>query len=156
MGTYCTTAQVAARLPYRTIDSSSKPTSTQVGEWIDEAEALVTAALNAIEVSTPITGDDGFRILRSIVLDYAVGHVRMAYAAAGGDADNDAGADEIERFNERVSDFFAHPTRWASMLSGGSASSNQRHLRGYQVDNDDNKSVDNGDFTPSFTRSESF
>jgi len=156
MGTYVSTSQVAARLPYRTIDSNSKPSSTQVSEWIDEAEALVHGALNAIEVPTPITGTDGIKIIRSIVLDYAVGQTRMAYAAAGGDSDNDAGVDEIERFNERVNDMFAHPTRYASMLHGGSASSSQRQLRGYQVDNDDNKSVDNGDFTPSFTRSESF
>ena len=156
MGTYVSTAQVAARLPYRTIDGSSKPSSSQVSEWIDEAEALIHAALNAIEVTTPITGTDGVKVLRSIVLNYAVGHTRLAYAAAGGDADNDAGADEVERFNDQVSDFFANPTRWASMLNAGSASSNQRHLRGYTVDNDDNKSVDNGDFSPSFTRSESF
>ena len=156
MTVYVSVAQVSARLPYRTIDTNSKPATAQVTEWIDEAEAIITGALNAIEISTPITGGDGIKILRSIILDYPVGQVRLAYAAAGGDSDNDAGVDEIERFNNRVEDIFAHPTRYASMLQAGSASSSQRTLRGYVTDNDDSKTVDNGDFTPSFTRSDQF
>ena len=103
MGTYVSTAQVSARLPYRTIDGSSSPTSTQVSEWIDEAEALIHGALNAAEVTTPITGTDGVKIMRSWVLDYSVGRTRIV-----------------------------------------------------QTDNDDDLSVGNGDFAPTFTRDEVF
>ena len=156
MGTYVSTAQVNARLPYRTIDSNSSPTATQVGEWIDEAEALLHGALNAAEVTTPITGGDGVKIMRSWVLDYAVGRTRIAYASSGGDGGNDAGVDEIESFNERVNDILNNPMKYSAMLNAGSGSSSSRRLRGVQTDNADSLTVAGGDFKPSFKRDEVF
>ena len=117
MGTYVSTAQVGARLPYRTIDGSSSPSSTQVGEWIDEAEAILHGALNAIEVSTPITGTDGTKIMRSWVLDYSVGRTREALAAAGGDHGNDAGREEIERFNTQIEEILNNSMRGIRLCS---------------------------------------
>jgi len=156
MGTYVSTAQVSARLPYRTIDGSSSPTSTQVSEWIDEAEALLHGALNAAEVTTPITGTDGVKIMRSWVLDYAVGRTRIAFASAGGDGGNDAGIEDVDRFNERVTDILNYPMRYSAMLNAGSGSSSSRQIRGVQTDNDDDLSVSNGDFAPTFSRDEVF
>ena len=156
MGTYVSTAQVNARLPYRTIDGSSSPTSTQVSEWIDEAEALIHGALNAAEVTTPITGTDGIKIMRSWVLDYSVGRTRIAFASAGGDGSNDAGIEDIERFNDRVTDILNNPSRYSAMLNAGSGGSAARQIRGVQTDNDDDLSVSGGDFAPTFTRDEVF
>lgn len=156
MGTYVSTAQVSARLPYRTIDGSSSPTSTQVSEWIDEAEALLHGALNAAEVSTPITGTDGIKIMRSWVLDYSVGRTRMAYASSGGDGGNDAGVDDVERFNERVTDILNNPMRYSSMLQAGSGGSSSRQIRGVQTDNADDLTVSDGDFSPTFAIDEVF
>tara|TARA_R100001163_G_scaffold54569_1_gene41891 strand:- start:1128 stop:1598 length:471 start_codon:yes stop_codon:yes gene_type:complete len=156
MGTYVSTSQVNARLPYRTIDSNSSPTATQVSEWIDEAEALLHGALNTAEVTTPITGADGIKIMRSWVLDYAVGRTRIAYASSGGDGGNDAGVDEIETFNERVNDIMNYPMKYSAMLNAGSGSSSCRQIRGVQTDNADSLTVAGGDFKPSFSRDEVF
>ena len=156
MGTYVSTAQVGARLPYRTIDGSSSPSSTQVGEWIDEAEAILHGALNAIEVSTPITGTDGTKIMRSWVLDYSVGRTREALAAAGGDGDNDAGRDEIERFNNQVEEILNNSMRYSAMLQAGSGDASARQIRSYVLDNADSKTISDGDFSPTFERGEQF
>lgn len=156
MGTYCSNAQVAARLPYRTFSGSSSPSTSQIDEWIDEAEAMLHGLLNAVEVSTPISGTDGIKIMRSYVLDYAVGQTRIALAAAGGDGDNDAGIDQLDRFYETANDIVRNPMKYSAMLAGGSGSSAARTLRGYQTDNDDSKTVSGGDFKPKFTTSEGF
>lgn len=156
MGAYVTTAQVGARLPYRTIDSASSPSASQVDEWIDEAEAILNGALSTIEVTAPITAAAGIKICRSWVLDYAVGHTRMAYAAAGGDSGNDSGVDEIERFNERIEDIFRNSSRYNAMLSGGAGSDSSRQIRAYTTDNADSKTVSGGDFDPNFTTGEKF
>jgi len=156
MGTYVSTAQVGARLPYRTIDGSSSPSSTQVGEWIDEAEAILHGALNAIEVSTPITGTDGTKIMRSWVLDYSVGRTREALAAAGGDHGNDAGREEIERFNTRIEDILDNSMRYSAMLQAGSGDASARQIRSYVLDNADSKTISDGDFSPTFERGEQF
>ena len=42
------------------------------------------------------------------------------------------------------------------MLNAGSGGSAARQIRGVQTDNDDDLSVDNGDFAPTFTRDEVF
>jgi len=156
MGTYVSTAQVGARLPYRTIDGSSSPSSTQVGEWIDEAEAILHGALNAIEVSTPITGTDGTKIMRSWVLDYSVGRTREALAAAGGDHGNDAGREEIERFNTQIEEILNNSMRYSAMLQAGSGDASARQIRSYVLDNADSKTISDGDFSPTFERGEQF
>jgi len=156
MGTYVSTSQVGARLPYRTIDGSSSPSSTQVGEWIDEAEAILHGALNAIEVSTPITGTDGTKIMRSWVLDYSVGRTREALAAAGGDHGNDAGREEIERFNTQIEEILNNSMRYSAMLQAGSGDASARQIRSYVLDNADSKTISDGDFSPTFERGEQF
>ena len=156
MGTYVSTTQVGARLPYRTFSGSTSPSTSEISEWIDEAEAMLHGLLNTVEISTPITGTDGIKIMRSWVLDYSVGQTRISLAAAGGDGDNDAGIDQLNRFYEVANDIVRNPMKYSAMLSGGAGSTSARTLRGYQTDNDDSRTVSNGDFSPKFTTSEGF
>jgi len=113
-------------------------------------------ALNAIEVSTPITGTDGTKIMRSWVLDYSVGRTREALAAAGGDHGNDAGREEIERFNTQIEEILNNSMRYSAMLQAGSGDASARQIRSYVLDNADSKTISDGDFSPTFERGEQF
>lgn len=153
MGTYASTSDIAARLPYRTIDSNSKPTSTQVGQWITEAEAMLTAALDTCQITTPVTNSNGIELLKSWACDYAEGRTRMAYANSGGDGGNDDGKDLIENFKELIDKILDNPTMYSAMFNAGDAEASSRRVRGYVLDNDDSVSISNGDFEPTFTKS---
>lgn len=152
--TYAQVSDVQARNPYRVIDGSSKPTTTQVDTWILEAEALLHGALNAGQCVTPITGGDGIKLMRSWACDYAEGHVRQAYAAAGGDGNNDDGKDLLERFDARLQDILDNPARYSSMLNGGSAASGTSHFRSHITDDVDGRTRDDDGFQPAFTKAD--
>jgi hypothetical protein len=154
VGTYAATADVQRRNPYRVIGVSTSPSSTDVDEFISEAEASLHGALAAAQIPTPITDANGSRLLKAWVLNYAEGRVRMAYAAAGGDGANSDGRDLVDGFWARVNDIIDNPTRYASMLFSGSAPSGTRRVRCYQLDNQDSKSIGNDDFAPVFTKAD--
>jgi len=155
MGTYAATTDVDARLAGRPASSAStKPTSTQVGAWIDEAEAMLTGALAAGDCTTPVTDTGGIKIMRSWACDYAEGRARMAYAAAAGDGTNKDGESLIEKFDKLIDDIIKCPAKYDAILSSGGASDNTRRLRGYVLDNADSKTVSDGDFDPVFTMSD--
>ena len=95
MGTYISNAQVTAHLPNRTFSGSTSPSTTDIDNWIDEAEAILEGALQSAQIAIPITSTQGFKIMRCWLSSAVVGTVRQSFAAAGGDAGNKAGADEI-------------------------------------------------------------
>lgn len=153
MGTYASYSDVAARLPYRTIGASSKPTSTQVEQWITEAEAMLTGALARAGISYPVTGG-GAEIMKSWAADFAEGRTRQAYAAAGGDGGNDDGKDLIEAFRDLVRvQIPGDPPGFEAMLWTASSSTTRR-LRGHVLDNADGLTISDGDFAPTFTKSD--
>lgn len=136
MPDYAQVESVRARLPYRTLDASSDPSQTQVEEWILEAEANVNGMLTAIGVSSPCTDSTGRKILAGKAASYAEGRVRMAFAAAGGDGDNEDGRFLIEEFNEFLQDMNDNSAKWIAMLGGG-GSAGTGQLRGYDGSDDD-------------------
>ncbi|MAB56166.1 MAG: hypothetical protein CL524_01315 [Aequorivita sp.] len=156
MGTYVSTSQLAAHMPYRTFDSNTSPSTTDLGNWIDEAEAVLEGTLNAAQISTPITAAAGVKIMRSWLTDACVGITRMAFANAGGDPNNTAGQSQIEKFNQLLSDILNRPQIYAQMLGGGAGTTASRQIRSYVTDNDDSKTISGGDFDPTFTTSTDF
>ena len=153
MGTYVSNAQITAHIPYRTFSASTSPSTTDIDTWIEEAEAILEGALNSAQITTPITSTTGIRILRAWLTNAVVGTVRMSFAAAGGDPNNNAGESQVEKFNEKLEDIMNRPQIYQQQLGAGSGDDSSRQLRSYVTDNDDSKSVSGGDFDPTFTRS---
>ena len=155
MGTYATYSDVGARTPARTIDATSMPTATQVSAWVDEGEALLGGALSAGQITIPITDASGIKLMRSWTCDYAEAHLRMAWASTANDGNPD-GQQLLDRFNATIDDIYSHPSRYQASLWSGASSESTRRVRGYVLDNDDSKSITNGDFAPEFEKGDVF
>ena len=149
---YVTTANVQARLPGRTLSASSKPTLTQVGEWVEEGAALLDGALLAASLDAPYTAARALLILRSWSLLYSEGHTRMAFASAGGDGTNDDGKDMVEQFRDLLVWIRENGPTVGGMLASGDAPEASRRVRGYVIDNSDDVNITDGDFAPQFTK----
>lgn len=135
MGTYALIGDVQARLAGRpTFGASTKPSQAQVEAWIDEAEAMLTGSLGAADISLPSAGTAGAKIVRSWVCDYAEGHARMAYAAAGGDGGNDDGKDLVQHFRDLLVNVRRFPSEYGPMLAGGAAVEGTSKIRGSNTD----------------------
>lgn len=155
MGTYASTSDITSgRLVGRTIDASSKPTLTQVGQWITEGEAILTGALNAVGITTPITNANGIEIMKQWACDYCEARVRMAWVAAGGDGNTD-GELMLKRFDDVINAIQERPSFYESMLRAGDGDASVRVL-GYVLDNDDDKTIADGDFDPAFDEDTEF
>lgn len=153
---YADLDSLRGRAPHRTIDANSKPTSTEVQAWLDEGQAIIDSELKAGEMPAPYSDADAVKVLRSIVLDYAEGRLRQAYATAGGDHTNTDGLDQLDRFYKVIEDIRKNQARWGAILGAGAAPGSTRRIRSYQTDNNAGKSVSGGDFDPTFTRGEQF
>ena len=158
MGAYASSSDVADRLPGRVLtnDSTSQPTLDNVDTWILQAEARVNGALAAAQISIGSLSADGRLIIKTIILDIAEGVTRKAMASAGGIDDSTEGQAAIEAFAVIIKDIRANRTDWEATLTGGTASSATRGLRGHALDNQDGKTIADGDFAPVFTRDETF
>jgi hypothetical protein len=143
---YATYSDVQARVAGRDIGASTKPTSSQVTQWITEAEAMLTGALNAVNVSTPITNTNGVEILKSWACDFAEGHIRLAWLADTGGVSDEAQR-LVDTFHGRLQDIIDKPSFYEGMLNGGSVSAAER-VRAYVLSNSDDKSIADGDFDP--------
>jgi hypothetical protein len=151
VSTWATLTQLRGRLSYATIDDSSSPSQTQAQEWIDEAEATLSAALIAVGLPATYTaGSNAAIVLRTWALDYAEGRHREAWASAQGDDANQDGARKIEAFNRRIEDILANPPRYGELLQAGSPNRETRQIRSHTTDHPDGKSVAAGDFAPIF------
>jgi len=148
---YATTSDVQARLPGFTLTATSQPTLAQVAQWIVEAEAMLDGALVSAGLSAPNTDARGVEILKSWACDYAEGHARTARASEGGDGANDDGRALIEAFRDLIKNIPSQAGSYAQMLQAGAAAG--RRVRGYAIDNDDGRTIANGDFAPAFTKS---
>ncbi|MEK0431095.1 MAG: hypothetical protein RL139_899 [Gemmatimonadota bacterium] len=158
--TYATTSDVQARIPYRTISTTSKPTTAQVQDWLDSGQSMLDGALLAAELPAPYTSDHAKAILKMHLVSYVEGRVRQAYASAGGDGNNDDGRDLIEAFEGGpnrpglIEKIAANPVLYGSMLAAGSSPDSARRLSGHVLDNADGLTISEGDFAPTFTVSE--
>jgi len=149
VGVYATIANLQARLPGRTIGTSSKPTQSQCEAWIDEAEAFLAGSLAASGCTSTVTaGKPGVKLMASWTLDYAEGHTRIAFASGEGEGRNQDGKDLVEKFDKLLSDIAREPNRFEIMLQGGGSGGVM--VRGYVRDNNDDKNISDGDFDPYF------
>tara|TARA_Y100001938_G_scaffold126321_1_gene178151 strand:+ start:183 stop:650 length:468 start_codon:yes stop_codon:yes gene_type:complete len=153
---YATLDNLRARQPHRTIDTNSKPTQSEVQTWLDEGEAILNAELKAGELLAPYTDAEAIKVLRVVVLNYAEGRLRQAYATSGGDHTNTDGLDQLDQFYKTIEDIRINPMRWGAVLGAGSAPDSARRIRSYTTDNTAGKSISGGDFDPVFTMSETF
>jgi hypothetical protein len=156
VGTYVSNAQIAAKLPYRNFTASTKPSTTDIDNWIDEVEALMEGALDAAQITTPVTSTKGVKIVRSWVSEAVIGTVRMAFAHSGGDPNNEAGQHQIEAFNERLTEIMNNPQRFQMQLTGGAGSESTRQIRSHVTDHPDGKTIGAGDFEPVFNTGSKF
>ena len=152
MADYASNTDVQARVAGRTIGAGSKPTATEVDAWCTEAENMLLGALGACGISTPGTSDDGAAILRSWICDYAEGHTRMAWE----DSEIE-GQSLVDKFEQRLQDIM--PTKasfYDGMLNGGDPGESSRRCRGYVLDNEDDLTIEDGDFDPEFDVDEEY
>jgi len=155
--TYASTDDITTgRLPGRSLSGSSKPNTTQIAQWITEAESMLHGRLAQAGVSTPITDSDGIEIMKAWACDYATGQTLMALSSGADDQTHTTGKELIDSFKAILAEIPTDPSGFESMLSGGSTSESTRRVRSYPVDNSDGKSISDGDFDPTFTRDEVF
>ena len=147
MGDYATSADVQPRVSARTIDANSEPTATEVTQWCTDAEAQIEGALVGGGAEMPAAGSTGATIVKVWVVDYAAALTRIAWE----DTERDESLEEkIEAFNELIKDIQANPAKYDAMLNGTSDASSVRAL-GYVLNNSDGKTIEDGDFDPTFT-----
>lgn len=149
-----THGDVSARLSGRPdFTSSTSPTDSEVGAWLEEAEAKIHGALKRAGISTPVTDAEGIEILKALSIDYGEARVRLALAAAAGDGANDDGRAELERFDEAIASMRTDPAGWSAELGGGTADASTRRLRSHVTDDVDGRASSHADFKPEFTKS---
>lgn len=132
MADWGSSAGVQTRNPYRTIDATSEPSSTDVVEWLDDAEAGLRSHLNAIGVTDLPADDtsDAGKLLKRWSEDYATGMLLIAYAKSGGDGDNEDGENLIKAYDDRLADIIARPSVYGDLMTGGSGPAATKHVRG--------------------------
>lgn len=115
MGTYASASDVVTRLPNRRISASSSPSTTEIGAWIDEAEARLHGALRAGGLPTTGFGAEAILALKGIVVDYAEGRTRQAFAQTAGD-DSQDGRQLLADFKEALDSISHEGEKWAEIL----------------------------------------
>lgn len=157
MATYATYADVAARLPQHTFSVSSKPTTTQQEVWLAYAEASIIAALQSGGNPGTYVTTAGTVQIREWATDYGEGRTRQALQSGKGDITNNGDGEKlIDDFNARILHIQTNPSLYGAMLAAGDAPEGTSRLLSYQTSNDDDLTIANGDFAPTFTRSEVF
>ena len=153
MPTWAAASDVQARLTYETISTTSSPTTAQVEAWIDEAEARIRGVLRAAGLTTTYSDTDSVNILTHHVCDYVEGRVLMAWASGtGGTEDREAGQLLVEKFDAFIADLRTGAIQLGSELdSGGDVPDSIQLARSHIDDNEDDLSLDDGDFDPKFT-----
>lgn len=160
--TYAVTADVTARVPYRSaITISSEPSTTNVESWLREASAMLSSTLLSVGIEPPTadsgnTYTSGGQICKAWCIDYAEGRLRMAYAAAGGDGANDDGKDILQRFLDRLEWIRANVAAARALMLGEQPSSSTSQLRSLWTDDRDGGSIAADSWPRKFTRTDSW
>lgn len=114
---------------------------------------MLLGALLGSGINVPAAGTDGGLILTEWVVDYAEGRVRMAWDVREDSTDKQSKVDDFNELLDKIAD---NPAYYDAMLNGGSAGETSLRVRGYVLDNEDQKSIANGDFDPEFTIEQEF
>ena len=144
--TYAGVGDVKKRVPYYTIDTTTSPSNDDLQSWLDDGQEELDAYLQAASLPAPYTGSAQKIILRRVLVDYVEGRVRSAFASAGGDGGNDDGQSFLDGWIKTLESISDNPTHWGEVLGAGTAPAASRRVRGYVIDNSDDKSIGAGDF----------
>lgn len=71
MGNYITTTDIAGQFPSLEITATSKPSTTQVDEYITNIEAQIDGCLRAMGITVPVTDAEAKAYLKQIAIDGA-------------------------------------------------------------------------------------
>jgi hypothetical protein len=152
MSVWGAVGDVASRLSYATIDADSEPNTTEVQQWLDDAEAQIKASLESGDLPTTFTaGSNAISILKEIVVDYAEARCRLVWASNG--LTDQYAEDMLERFHERREDIADRPNYWAGRLKAGSPTPQHLMISGTATQDVGGRSVTSSDLAPVFTRS---
>jgi hypothetical protein len=154
MGAYAQVADVTSRMPYTTLSGTSKPSTTDIERWIDEAEAKLEGAALGVGIQPSSITTRGKMLFTSWAADYAEGRARRALAAAGGDGDNDDGVAELVGFRETIDQFATDPGGMDAMLTDGSPVDDTRRVRSYVTDNSDGVTRSSSGIVPTIRKGE--
>lgn len=69
MANYCLTSDVIRELPSITIDSTSKPSESEVDQFCADITADMDARMRAVGILTPITDEDILKILKPMAIN---------------------------------------------------------------------------------------
>ena len=143
MGNYTSVANVEGRLPGRPVFGASTPiTLTQVGEWIDEAEAEVDGELAAQGFAVPITAARGLLVLRLRVAAGVAGRCERHYSS--GTDNTQRGHDLLAEFAFFIQRIQIQPAIIGKMLLGSAAT--QLAAASHWTDNPEGDTEEGGDF----------
>lgn len=155
--TYALNTDIQARMPMHPWSASSKPSTTDLTNWITLAEGKLTAALKTAQVATPVTDTDGIQLIKSIICDYVEGLARLALSSGVDSSDAQIGEQRRKDFDALVEKVAAGDAGvWAAMLSGGNAPAGACAVRGHVIDNPDGETISGGDFDPDFEKGEAW
>lgn len=152
MSVWGAVGDVASRLSYATIDADSEPSTTEVQQWLDDAESQIKASLESGDLPTSFTsGASAISILKEVVVDYAEARCRLVWASNG--LTDQFAEDLLERFHERREDIADRPNYWAGRLKAGAPTPQNLMISGTATQDVGGRTVTSSDLAPVFTRS---
>ncbi len=129
MSVWAQLSDVQARITLGALTTTTDPTTVEVQDWLDDAEAETRGYMRAAEIPLDYPADsDGGRILRKHITDYAEGRLRAAWASADGSGENEDGQRELDRYQERLDRLNRDPAWWSAMLSATGQSAEASRL----------------------------
>ena len=154
---YATTDNVESLFPGREITvSSPMVTTTDVSDWIAEAESELNRELAAAAFTVPVTDGDVTPFLRYLVVSKVAARVEIAFRSEGDYAtqiDPERYAAVFDRFILQIRD---EPSRIGALIKQPLTGAEQGVFRSHITDNSAGKSIANGDFKPRFTMDTEF
>ncbi len=134
MADYAAIGDIRTRLPNRTFDGTSKPSTAEVEALIEQTDAIVNGELAAQGFGVPIVAARGVEILTDLVATRVCGLVERAYQSTRNE-DDDVGTDKIERFEAFLVDIRTNPETVRVKL--GLATGKVERLSSQVTDRDD-------------------
>lgn len=157
MPIWASAEDVQSRVTYGSVSATSKPSTDQVEQWLDEAEAQIRAILRAAGLATAYTDSDSVNLLIMWATDYATGQLLKAWGRQGNDELLEEGQALLERFDATIQRVRSKTIAMGTELdSGGNVADSAQQVRSYTTDNSDGKTVARGDFAPVITNTEVF
>lgn len=109
MPNYLSTTEFAGRFPEFTIDSSSTPSTTHLGNYIADIEAEVDAIVRSIGITAPVTNASALAYLKGVTRDGVAALYLHAKLADIAEPDNKRAAFYQRRYENALKEIKANP-----------------------------------------------